>query len=98
LYLQHAVVVGSQVYLGTNVASDFESDVLPRTRLMFQGGFAMNPRPVRGGGSDPDAPDAPAASPLQWNAFTTAAYAAPLDQRGDARLVLQAGLSLFFPL
>lgn len=96
LFIQHVVVFGSQFYAGVSAQSDVAAERLPSSIAMIQSGFASVPRPLRGGGTDPDAPGANP-SRLNWNWFTAFAYALPLDDRGRGRLVGQFGLRFLLP-
>lgn len=88
-YIQHAIVVGSQATLGATVWTDVSESRLPLTALLLQMGWAAVPRPLTG--VDDPGPLDPQPSPIRWNWFAQASYAAPLDTRGAARLVVQAG-------
>ena len=84
LFIQHAIVVGSQAYLGATVQCDVSKQLLPRSELLVQLGFATNPRPLWGP-EDPGPLD-PAPPPIHRNLFAAVAYGAPLDARSPARL------------
>jgi hypothetical protein len=98
--LQHFVVFGSQPVLALSAQSDLSSGRTPSTCGMFQFGFASVPRPLTGGGADPDMPPAPGTPPpslIDRNWFVTLAYAAPFDQRSSARFGVLAGLRFVRP-
>lgn len=95
MFLQHAIVVGSQVDLGVSAQADLADGVLPRSRAMLQLGWGSVPRPLWSRG-DPDSPTGEA-SDVSWNWFTALAYAVPLDDRDQARFVAQLGLRFLRP-
>jgi hypothetical protein len=65
---------------------------------MLQLGWGSVPRPLWGGGADPDAPGATPPSDIRWNWFALLAYSAPLDERDDGRLAVQLGFRFHRPL
>lgn len=95
MFLQHAIVVGSQVDLGVSAQADLADGRLPVSRAMLQLGWGSVPRPLWSRG-DPDSPTAEV-SDVSWNWFTALAWAAPLDDRDEARFVAQFGLRFLRP-
>jgi hypothetical protein len=96
LFVQHFVVVGSQLDLGLSAQSELADGLAPVSRAMFQAGFGSVPRPLWSRG-EPDAPGAEESS-VRWNWFVTLAHAVPLDDRGRAGLALQGGARFARPL
>lgn len=95
MFLQHAIVVGSQVYAGASAQADLAGGALPVSRAMLQLGWGSVPRPLWSRG-DPESPTAEV-SDVSWNWYTTLAWAVPLDDRDDARFVAQFGLRFLRP-
>jgi len=95
LFLQHFVVLGSQLDLGLSAQSQLADGLAPVSRAMLQAGFGSVPRPLWSRG-EPDSPEAEV-SDVNWSWFTTLAYAVPLDDRERAGLVLQCGARFVRP-
>jgi hypothetical protein len=100
LALQHVPVLGSQPALALSVQSDMADHRAPATFGMVQIGFAGVPRPLGGGGGDPDMPRPRGAAPpslIDHAWFVDLAYAFPLDGRSVARLSVQGGVRFVRP-
>lgn len=95
MFLQHAIVVGSQVDLGVSAQADLVDGRLPVSRAMVQLGWGSVPRPLWSRG-DPESPEAEV-SDVSWNWYAALAWAAPLDDRDDARFVAQVGVRFLRP-
>jgi hypothetical protein len=98
--LRHLPALGSQVPLALSVRSDLADGAAPVTSGLLQVGYASVPRPLWGGGGDPDLPPAPGDRPpskTDRSFFVAAGYAFPLDARSSARLLVQAGMRFVRP-
>jgi hypothetical protein len=100
LAIQHVPILGSQPVLALSAQSDLAHGRVPQSFGLVQFGFASTPRPLSGGGGDPDMPRPRGAAPpslTDRNWFVTLAYAFPLDDRAPVRLALQAGMRFVRP-